>query len=64
MSAVLAAISVVFCVTCWLVAKSCEPLTASVEEPLNCPAATFWIWRSAPTEPTEKAPAGVPPANV
>ena len=34
-------------------ANNCEPLIASVELELIRPAATFWIWRSLPEEPTE-----------
>ena len=51
-------------VTALLVAKSCEPLTASVEVPVSRPAATFWICRSLPAVPTLRAPAGAAPANV
>ncbi|ESX03763.1 Tash protein PEST motif family [Mesorhizobium sp. LSJC268A00] len=64
MSAVLAAMSVVFCVTCWLVAKSCEPLIASVDELLSRPAATLVMVRSAPTAPTLTVLAGVVPAKL
>ena len=34
------AMSVVFWVTCWLVAKSCEPFTASVEAAATVPSVT------------------------
>ena len=56
--------AVEFAVVCVLVAKSCEPLTASVEVAVSWPAATFWICRSLPTVPTLTAPAGVAPAKV
>ncbi|ESX03764.1 Tash protein PEST motif family [Mesorhizobium sp. LSJC268A00] len=64
MSAVLAAIAVVFCVTCWLVANSCEPLMASVDELLSRPAATLVIVRSAPSAPTLTVLVGVVPAKL
>lgn len=48
----------------WFVANSCEPLMASVESLAIRPAATFWIWRSAPDAPTDTTLEGVAPANV
>src|SRR5476651_961448 len=48
--------------TDWFVAFSCEPFTASVDKALTRPAATFVIWRSDPTEPTDTAPTGAAPA--
>ncbi|KWA71688.1 hypothetical protein WL30_14120 [Burkholderia ubonensis] len=48
--------------TAWLVANSCEPLTASVLVALTCPAATFVICRSAPTLPTLTTLVGLAPA--
>uniref|UniRef100_UPI00336559C2 hypothetical protein n=1 Tax=Variovorax fucosicus TaxID=3053517 RepID=UPI00336559C2 len=47
-----------------LVAKSCEPLTASVLVPLSWPAATLVMVRSAPAEPTLTVLAGAAPAKV
>ncbi|MET3552928.1 hypothetical protein ABIC50_002852 [Burkholderia sp. 567] len=46
------------------VAKSCEPLIASVLVPVTRPAATFVTCRSAPTLPTLTTLDGVPPAYV
>ena len=51
-------------VTAELVANSCEPLMASVLEPLIRPAATLVTVRSAPTAPTLTVLPGVVPANV
>nr|WP_275924783.1 hypothetical protein [Burkholderia sola] len=48
--------------TAWSVAKSCEPLTASVLVALTRPAATFVICRSAPGAPTLTTLVGVAPA--
>ena len=55
---------VVFAVTCWFVANSCEPLTASVELPSSRPAATLVMVRSAPGAPTLTVEAGVVPAKL
>ncbi len=38
-------------------------MTASVEVALIRPAATFWICRSLPNDPTEKDPIGAVPAK-
>jgi hypothetical protein len=48
----------------WLVAYSCEPLTASVLVALTCPAATFVSCRSPPAVPTLTTPTGAVPAYV
>ena len=50
--------------TAWLVAKSCEPLIASVEDPLIRPAATFVMVRSAPGAPTLTVEVAVVPAKL
>ncbi|WP_342167427.1 hypothetical protein, partial [Methylobacterium sp. SD21] len=47
----------------WLVvveptAYSWLPFTASVEDALIWPAATFWIWRVSPALPTDTTPTG------
>lgn len=44
------------------VAKSCDPLIASVLSCVTWPAATFVSWRSVPFAPTLTTPAGVVPA--
>lgn len=46
------------------VAKSCEPLIASVLVAVTRPAATFVTWRSVPGLPTLTTLAGAPPAYV
>ncbi len=45
-----------------LVAKSCEPFTASVLVALTSPAATLMICRSAPALPTLTIPFAIEPA--
>jgi hypothetical protein len=45
----------------WLVAKSCEPLIASVETPEMRPAATLVIVRSLPAVPMLSVPTGATP---
>ncbi len=61
---VLVAMLLVFRSTCWLVAYSCEPFTASVDVLLRRPAATLVMVRSAPTAPTLTVEVGVAPAKV
>ncbi len=39
------------------------PFTASVDVAVTRPAATFWICRSLPAEPTDTTPTGDVPAN-
>ena len=39
------------------------PLIASVDVAVTRPAATFWIWRSAPGAPTDTTPTGDVPAK-
>ncbi|MHC2431010.1 hypothetical protein ACVIST_007755 [Bradyrhizobium elkanii] len=50
--------------TAWLVAQSCEPLIASVEELLIRPAATLVMVRSAPSAPTLTVEVAVVPAKL
>ena len=50
--------------TAVLVAKSWEPLTASVEAAVSWPAATFWICRGVRAVPTDTAPVGAAPAKT
>ncbi len=56
--------SVVFFVTCWFVAYSCEPLMASVEVSEIRPAATLVMVRSAPAAPTLTVEVGAVPAKL
>ena len=53
-----------FNVVCVFVAKSCEPLMASVEDEERLPAATLVIVRSAPDAPTLTVEDGLVPAKA
>src|SRR5690348_16627062 len=70
MLAVFVAMLAALVLTCVPTAYSCEPFTASVLFCAIVPAATFWIWRSLPAEPTLTTPfvslvaAIVPPLMV
>ena len=50
--------------TAWLVAKSWQPFTASVEVPERRPAATLVMVRSAPGAPTLTVLVGAVPAKL